>query len=408
MELSNEGWRSPTSVLGSDDATTRPLETIDAAPRNGMTRSRREELELWRSQKRQRLSVASSSNENTCRGSSNNQTMYGNPSPLSTSFNRSHSTLRKSLASAHLINSSIEASAAKVRRSLPVTQRTPISGITQKGGLSVRNENVTAPSGSGKEKKCEIVSHRMEAEMQTPSAPLSLLSLHNGDIRSLPTSAGEAHETALTAEEAVENNERPSETQNGDINPENPSQMRSKSRSDGDEIKEYVVSIVPTETLNEEALAEPTCEIVLSGIAPSEAVSHDFEITTKLASTVDIHNVLPESKESNSKTSPQDEYDVNLLLLANDTLLLQLADSEARRMADCARLRQERDELKLELRMQEARFKQHAQRVEDAMQQGLMVSMTRIQELTKELDEAREELVKLKKGKATTTRKSGE
>ena len=90
-----------------------------------------------------------------------------------------------------------------------------------------------------------------------------------------------------------------------------------------------------------------------------------------------------------------DEYDIPLLLLANDTLVLQLAECEARRIAECSRLRQERDELKLELNMQEARFKVHVKRMEHAMQEGIMASLERIQELSSELEDARAQIESL-------------
>jgi hypothetical protein len=97
---------------------------------------------------------------------------------------------------------------------------------------------------------------------------------------------------------------------------------------------------------------------------------------------------LPGDQDRSTPPPQNEEYDVVLLMLANDTLVQQLAECEARRIAECSRLRQERDEIKLELSMQEARFKVHAKRMEHAMQQGLMASLERIQELSAELEAA--------------------
>lgn len=108
------------------------------------------------------------------------------------------------------------------------------------------------------------------------------------------------------------------------------------------------------------------------------------------------------STRKRSKVEDDDEYDVCMLVLANDTLVNQLAESESRRVLDCSRLKQERDDLKIEMKRQEARFALQVQRLQVSMQAGLMASMDKITQLNGQLEQARVTIERLQPAAAAT------
>jgi hypothetical protein len=127
--------------------------------------------------------------------------------------------------------------------------------------------------------------------------------------------------------------------------------------------------------------AQVDCNTQIEQSTPSDQRNPDLSL--EAMSTVEV-------RLSSTCVIDETEYDVSLLLLANDTLVQQLACSEARRIAEGSRLRQEREEIKLELDMQESRFKIHLKRLEEATHQSLMASLERIHQLTEDLQSAHE------------------
>jgi hypothetical protein len=87
----------------------------------------------------------------------------------------------------------------------------------------------------------------------------------------------------------------------------------------------------------------------------------------------------------------QPEYNVGLLLLANDTLVHHLEECERRRTQDCLALRSERDDIKLELQAMQKRYNAHIAKMETTMQEQLQAAINHIEMLNAKLEEAQQE-----------------
>ena len=363
-------WKSPTSVFSEADANNfgEGYGKGIVTPRSGMSRSRREELELWREQKRQKLAETKSAGHTPHPNhhkfaqrislSDENSTPRGEKSFQRQSLsangaieNRTTQQLAKRLSST---TASFSAGLLRVPLKAIVNEERPsVVGLFARFDTvdeNARVENVSSEKDIMPiETTTAIITEDKSGEVLTNELEPFLPSVSTIEAETIKTIDDAAVKVEIVA-----------------------------ASEDSSDSSDCSVVQAPATTNNNEVVCEEETKVI-------EEQQQQQETITSITST---ETIVKEVKE---------EYDVTLLLLANDTLIQHLAESETRRLIECGRLRQERDELRVELKMQENRFKLHAQRLEDSMQQGLMTSLERIRDLTNELEEAKETINKLQK-----------
>jgi hypothetical protein len=385
MTTLTSGWLSPSSIFG-EAKSPESIHSDASTPRSGMTRSRREELEIWRKQKRQKRA------ESTIAGNNTPHPSKGPVRLASSCLNNNKNEIRTPLGTLNGSRKSVSTNGSSDWRTPNAGSCKPIKMSTfasdsissQKAVYSSNIVSVPAEPSSVNSLNTESASIHSEKGIEENGKVIAIAEI-------LPS---EMHHSVvpmdltvgMSVEEATANtiDDKMSSEVYASANVLMMEVLKPIDEASRGSIAHSQLHQVPPSPL----LTEISVEIEKSDDAQLKSTDDKEPVTN--------NNVISES-EAIPESKTKEEYDISLLLLANDTLVQHLSESEARRVSECGRLRQEREELRLELRMQESRFKLHAQRLEDTMQQSLMASIERIQELTQELEQARATICKLQR-----------
>jgi hypothetical protein len=139
---------------------------------------------------------------------------------------------------------------------------------------------------------------------------------------------------------------------------------------------------------------------------PPQTITHaENNPNTELETNHNNIQQTPDEQPSPYTINPQD-YDIVSLVISNDILTQELVELKMAYATQISTMRQERDSLRVELRLQEARFKSHIDRFQEAFEKNLATNLKQVQELTQELEITKNELLQLKSSSATSTSSS--